>query len=225
MTTLTETLTLKRKVPSDMSLFSLLRSLPLIGPVLKIANTYAFQGDYRADCEFAGVRSWVRAIGPELTAAAILTVATMAQFIYQCWTVKALVACPDAFYCKPGALIIAIVPSTLGLGIGVYALIFALSEVFVKSVKEAIDKQKAEEKRNLGSELMLNSDLAFPLLVLIISLISGVVQQIAPASLILIFLSWLTAWYALIAVLSLVSVIFGMAEHSLLDKVKNSGGR
>lgn len=203
-----------------MTLFTKLRRLPVFGPLLKIANAYAFQGDYRAANEFAGIRCWVRAIGPELFFATALSAATMWQFLYKCWTAQTILPCVDEFYCKPGALIVAFVPSTLGFGIGVYALIFSLSVHLLQDLKDTVKKQRDSGKREDGSELMLNSDMAFPLVILTFCLFLGIFQQIAPSSISLVALTWIILWYSLISILDLISVIFGMADNSILDKLK-----
>jgi hypothetical protein len=204
-----------------MRLFKLLRSLPAIGPALRIANSYAFQGDYKSDREFAGFRRWLRAFGPEFLVSILLTTATMWPYIQSSWAMKSLANCPDQlFHCKPGALAVAIVPSTLGFGIGIYALIFALTNSFVKNIQEKIDEQKAEGRRSAGSELVLNADLALPLLALLLALVLGIVQQASPTSIALVVITWVVTWFSMISLLGLISVIFGLAEHSLLDKTR-----
>lgn len=202
-----------------MNIFRYIRAIPIVGPAFRIANSYAYQGDYQADESFAGFRRWMRAMGPELLIALVLTAITLWSHIQCVWNARELIQCPaEAFYCKPGALTVSIVPSILGFGIGVYALVFSLSNAFVKAVHETIQSQKSEGKRQAGSELMINADLGYPLLVLLIALVIGVLQQALPDSMFMIVLSWLSAWYALLSILSIVYVIFGLAEHSLLDK-------
>lgn len=201
-----------------MSFFRLLCSLPGIGPIVRISNAYAFQGDYQSDKKFASLRLWLRAFGPEFLVSLVLTLATMWTYLRASWVAGGMVACAEEFYCKPGALAVALIPSTLGFGIGVYALIFALSTVFVKDIHEKIVTQKSTGSRLTGSELMLNSDLALPLLALVIALMVGIIQQAAPNSIYLIGATWLALWFLILSLLGLISVIFGLAEHSLLDK-------
>lgn len=204
-----------------MRVFKLLRSLPAIGPALRIANSYAFQGDYKSDKEFAGFLRWFKAFGPELLVSSLLTTATLWPYIGSSWATRSLATCSDQlFYCKPGALAVAVVPSTLGFGIGIYALIFTLTNSFVKDIQRKIDEQKLEGKRSAGSELLLNADLALPLLVLLLALVIGILQQAFPASVALIAIAWLVTWFSMVSLLGLISVIFGLAEHSLLDKAR-----
>jgi hypothetical protein len=204
-----------------MRLFKLLRSLPAIGPAIRIANSYAFQGDYRSDKEFAGFRRWLKAFGPEFLVSLSLTTATMWPYIESSWAIRSFASCPDQlFYCTPGALAVSVVPSTLGFGIGIYALIFTLTNSFVKDIQKHIDVQKEQGKRSAGSELVLNADLALPLLALLLALVLGILQQAFPASIALIAIAWLFTWFSMISLLGLISVIFGLAEHSLLDKAR-----
>jgi hypothetical protein len=203
-----------------MTFFRFLCRLPGIGPILRIANAYAYQGDYRSEDRIASPRLWLKAFGPELVVSLILTLATMFQYICASWVAKEMLVCVDEFYCKPGGLAVAIIPSTLGFGIGVYALIFTLSAAFVKNAHEKIEEQKSKGSRIVGSELMLNTDLALPLLALVIALVVGVIQQAAPTSISLIALAWISLWFSILSLLGLISVIFGLADHSLLDKSK-----
>lgn len=202
-----------------MKIFLFLCRLPGIGPIVRITNAYAFQGDYHSDEKLASLPLWLKAFGPELLVSIILTLATMWTYIDASWVARDMIACGEEFYCKPGALAVAIIPSTLGFGIGVYALIFTLSTAFVKKVSEKVAAQKAAGRRLVGSELMLNVDLALPLLALVIALVIGIIQQTAPTSIYLIVTAWIALWFSMLSLLGLISVIFGLAEHSLLDKV------
>lgn len=201
--------------------FLLLRSIPVVGPLLRIANSYAFQGDNRADTEFAGLWRWLKAIGPEILVAILLTAVTLWPLPELSLKAGRLITQPlSDFQSKPGALIVSVIPSSLGFGIGVYALVFVLSGSFVRAAHVALENQKASGKREVGSVLMLNADLAFPLLILLLSLALGFLQQALPSCFFLIVLGWVFAWYSLLAMASIVVVIFGLAEHSLLDKIE-----
>lgn len=203
-----------------MKIFKPLCGVPGLGPIVKIANAYAYQGDYQADQKFAPFRLWLKAFGPELLISLALTCVTMLAHLHASWVAKSLVTCGDEFYCKPGALAVAIIPSILGFGIGVYALIFTLSAAFVKNVHDKISDQRANGERGAGSELMLNADLALPLLSLVVALIVGIIQQALPAHIGWVVVTWVALWFSVLSLLGLISVIFGLAEHSLLDKTK-----
>jgi hypothetical protein len=201
--------------------FLLLRSIPILGPLLRIANSYAFHGDNRADTQFAGVWRWLKAMGPELLVAVLLTAVILWPLPELSLKAGRLVTQPlTDFQSKPGALIASVIPSFLGFGIGVYALVFALSGQFVRAAHLAVETQKASGKRKVGSVLMLNADLAFPLVILLLSLALGFLQQAFPSSFALTVAAWVFAWYSLLAMLSIIVVIFGLAEHSLLDKIE-----
>ena len=100
-----------------MKIFRFLCRLPGIGPILRITNAYAFQGDYQSDEKFASLNLWLKAFGPELLVSIILTLATMWAYLRASWVAGSMIACTEEFYCKPGALAASIVPSTLGFGL------------------------------------------------------------------------------------------------------------
>jgi hypothetical protein len=203
-----------------MKIFKALCSVPGFGIALRISNAYAFHGDLRANKMFAGWKAWSKAVGPELLIASLLTTATAFNLILGMYSSGVFSGCDERFICKPGALLVSILPSILGFGIGVYALIFALSPQFLKLVSRRISTQIEGGDREFGSVLMLNADLAYPLVVLVNSLAIGVVQQMAPSFIPLVLVCWVAAWYSVLCLLSLVAVIHGLADHSLLEKVK-----
>ncbi|KVS58223.1 hypothetical protein WK41_37605 [Burkholderia cepacia] len=106
----------------------------------------------------------------------------------------------------------------LGFGIGVYALIFGLSDVFVKKFRVFLEDKKRKGEIWHGSELMLNSDLAYPLVVLLIAIAIGVIQQANQRSGFFLVISWIAFWYSMIVMVEMIGVIFRLAENSLLDK-------
>ncbi len=194
-------------------------SVPVLGFLLRITNTYAYTGDYKAAYEFAGVLRWGKAFAFPLLIACALTVATIWSVLtaaYQCHMLT--FAAASDFMKKPGALIVAVNPCLLGFGIGVYALIFGLAEPFVRQFKALIEQEKRTGTLSHGSELMLNSDLAFPLIVLVIAIATGALQQANEGSVTLILVAWVAFWYSMVVMIEMISVIFRLAENSLLDK-------
>lgn len=115
---------------------------------------------------------------------------------------------------------VSVVPSTLGFGIGVYALIFSLNSGFIKDANQKLMEINEESSKLKATVLLLNADLAFPLVVLAASLIVGILQQAIGSSIPWIVFTWIIIWYAILCLLELISSIFGLAEHSLLDKLQ-----
>lgn len=207
-------------------MFRWIAAIPVLGFLLRLTNTYAYGGDYAAKDKFAGVWRWVKAFTFPLLLACALTIVTVWSPMvraYQCH----LLTFADAsdFVKKPGALILAVNPSLLGFGIGVYALIFGLAEPFVKQFKALVEQQKKTGSMSHGSELMLNSDLAFPLIVLVVSIAVGTIQQANEENVTLALIAWVAFWYSMAVMIEMISVIFRLAENSLLDKGQTSGGK
>ncbi|WP_143135124.1 hypothetical protein [Burkholderia ubonensis] len=203
-------------------MFRRITSIPVLGFLLRIANTYAYSGDYAASSKFAGIGRWGKAFGPPLFFSVLLTTGTIWPELMRALHCRELnFSHASDFIQKPGALIGSTMPSLLGFGIGVYALIFGLAEPFVKQFKELITKERQSGALSHGSELMLNSDLAFPLIVLVTSLAIGTIQQAHQGNPTLIIATWIFFWYSLISMIEMISVIFRLAENSLLDKGKN----
>lgn len=202
------------------SLFERLCSLPVLGLIIKVTNSHAFHGDVRSDRQFAGWGRWIKAFGPELCISIALTFLTNWEYVFKSIVTSQLQPCATGFSCNPGALLTSILPSILGFGIGVYALIFALTPVFVKNAQLRIKAQVEANERDFGSVLMINADLAFPLIALILSLACAVVQQLVPQSVPVIFITWVATWFSITQILALVTVIHGLADGSLIEKAK-----
>jgi len=122
---------------------------------------------------------------------------------------------------SPGGLIISIFPNLLGFGIGVYALIFSLSAVFIKQLQQHLETTKDNGTRPIGSALMLNADMAYPLLVMALSLGIAVLQGIYAQLQWLTILSWVALWYSLLMALEILAVLFSLGENGILEKLKD----
>lgn len=203
-----------------MSLYRLLVRIPLVGTMLYITNCYIFGGDREAVSRFAPLQSWIKVLFVPLTIALILTSAIL-------WPmVKGLVLHHElttsglsSFVKAPGDLIVSVVPSLLGFGIGVYALIFALAGPIVRDLQHKIDELREVGRKKQGSALVINSDLAYPLTVLIVVLSLGVFQKNFESKELLI-VCWAAFWYALVVTLEVIGVLFGLGDHSLLEKLQ-----
>lgn len=206
-----------------MSLLRAIYRLPGLGAALRIANSYAYEGDLKADNRLAGLGRWCRAVLPDLLLSMLLTTLTLWDAAERSWALRTIAIWPlEEFQSKPGSLLVSVIPNCLGFGIGVYALLFILTDSFVRQVHEVVERQKSEGKRSRGSVLMLNSDMAYPLVVLMMALVVGVLQQAFPKSAFWVICGWVSMWYALLSMLAIISVIFRLAEHSLLDKTSQS---
>jgi hypothetical protein len=188
----------------------------VLGTILHITNSYVYNGDARSSEEFAPLSKWGRKFAFKFF---IVFLCLAAMFKNEIW-----LACTFNFYdfglvsvntYSPGERIISIFPSLIGFGIGVYALLISISDSIVKELQENIEKSSI----NSGSALMLSSDLAFPLLVLILTLIVGVVQVSFDRVPFFILLAWFMIWYSFIVIIEMLGVLFGITNNSLLDKL------
>lgn len=203
-----------------MSIYTKLISTPVIGTFIYITNAYAYRGDYASSEKFAGFNKYIKAFAIQIIIAMVLTMIVVSPLTKKLWDcgILSTVNLSD-FSKKPGDVILSSIPSLLGFGIGVYGLIFALSPKFVKFLEKSIKDSKEKGEIDHGSELMINSNFAYPLVILTLTLGIGVFQKSSDSP-ILLLICWTFFWYALILILEVVGVIFGLGDHSLLDKSK-----
>ncbi|MFA6901472.1 MAG: hypothetical protein WC236_00145 [Gallionellaceae bacterium] len=201
-------------------LYSLLLMLPVLGEIVLIVNAYVFDGDLQSGSKLAPASSWIRKLWGN-----VVVTAALAFFSTPYLWVGSLTTYVPAFLLAdhrpiPGNLIISIFPSLLGFGIGVYALIFGLSSILIKGLQEhMVGNSKIVDQR--GSALILNADMAYPLLILTLTLFVGVLQQIYPSSHKFEIAAWFALWYSLLMVIEILSVLFNLGEFELLNKLKS----
>ncbi|MFO7070941.1 hypothetical protein P3E18_11810, partial [Pseudomonas aeruginosa] len=115
-------------------MYKILVKIPMLGVVIKIMNSYAYDGDFDADRQFAGIWAWIKAYFSGVLVSALLAVLLTPSipnfYLPYCMGLDYTVAT------SPGDLAISILPSLLGFGIGVYALVFALDKSLVKGLQE-----------------------------------------------------------------------------------------
>jgi len=186
--------------------------------LLSIVNNYVAAGDFSADEKFAPLGCWFKALAPNLAVAVALTACTL----YQSCIYSACLKCifvKDTFIAMPGSIATSVLPNVLGFGIGVYALIFSMSDKFVKMFHARA--QEANKRGEKISVLTLNADMAYPLLIIALAIVFGLLQQIFKESSIVVGICWLLLWYSLVETIGLIGVIFRIGEQALLDKVES----
>lgn len=200
-------------------MFNWILSLPLIGPILSIINTHAGEGAVDGHKRWSGLRGWLRNVFLAVFFSIGITAALFSNEIKVFIESGLFVIAFDSFRAKPGALVVSVFPNVLGFGIGVYALIFALSKKFVREVQEVAEKYN-EIKNGRRSVLALNSDLSYPLVIIFIALIVSVWQQAFPEVVSLVIVCWVLFWHGIIATLDVVATLFGLGEQSILEKLE-----
>lgn len=201
-----------------MSIYRLLVSLPAIGTMLSITNSYAFDGDERSRENFAGAIRYIRAFAFNLILAVALTAISIWPSIEHYIKCKKLtITVLTDFALKPGELVISTLPSLLGFGIGLYALMFAISPKFVSFLESSIVELKKSGKKKYGSSLAINASFAYPLMIQLITLATASFQRIYSAPEVLIA-TWILFWYSIIVILGMIGVIFELGNHTLIEK-------
>ena len=204
-----------------MNLYRCLRRVPVVGTILSILNAYAFRGDFEATSQFASLRAYLKAFGVPLSVALGVSFLSARAVFTHWWSGSEPTSVEWAtIQFRSGALLISVLPSLLGFGIGVYALTFALSRGIIRIVDDAMTDAIRDGRRQFGSALVINADLACPLLVLVVAISIGVIQQNYPEMLWLCLLSWIAFWYAIIMVVEVIGVLFELGDHVMLEKRK-----
>lgn len=200
-----------------MKLFKFIRIIPVIGTILLITNSYVYNGDSNASAKFAPIKLWLKKFFGKIIFVSIMVsvvyIKNIANFFSLTEISKAIGQHEEIM---PGSIITSSFPSLIGFGIGVYALIFALEKSVIKDFQEAYSNK---ERLKSGSVLVLSSDLAYPLVVLIITLSLGIFQSIFSNSYILCLITWFMLWYSFVVIIEMLGVLFGLTNNSLLDKL------
>jgi len=118
--------------------------IPFIGSFLRLANAYACKGDPSYTTKFAPIKMWRERILPSFFWSAIIGL-----------VISYYVKCYGHHDFDAGQYMLAAIPSLLGFGIGVFALIFVLPATFL-NLLEVSDTQTTvrELPANIGYPLM-----------------------------------------------------------------------
>lgn len=198
--------------------FKLLSRLPLLGEVLRILNTYAYKGDARADERFASPWLWWTAFWFPVALSVAGTLVCMPEMTNRwlppgyCLQYKVEVG--------SGSMAISILPNLLGFGIGVYALIFGLHRLLLRQLQDSYKASPGSRRPPTGSALILNAEMAVPLLILAVAIVLGLVQQIWPKVEALQAATWFGLWLSLTFTLELICTLFGLGENSILKHLE-----
>jgi hypothetical protein len=206
-----------------MKLVFWIRKIPVIGNVVWLANAYAYRGDANSTMKLAPILLWIRAFFWNLFASFLIAGLTVYDFslsVVQHFACDTQIATklPDSAL-MPGSTIVGVFPNLLGLGIGIYALLYALDTSVVHLMHGKLNAQRRAGTRQHGSVLMLNSDMAFPLCALLLIVSFGIVAQLLPQFVWVQFFAWVAFWYGIILILELVILLFVLIDNSLLSKI------
>lgn len=200
-------------------LFKFLASVPLFGDVLRIFNTYAYRGDALASERFAGPWLWLTAFWVQCGISATATALCMPELVNELLPAEYLLQYNVDF--QPGTSAVSILPNLLGFGIGIYALIFGLHKLLLRELQDSYTPKPGTSKRPPGSALILNAEMAVPLLVLVLTIVIGLCQQVFPCPRWLQALSWFSLWLSLTFTVELICTLFGLGENSILKSLSS----
>lgn len=189
-------------------------SLPIIGTLFGIANSYVSGGNFESDTEIAPIKDWGRVIGIPFLLAATISFWMVYPNITEIFSEKKSLPPLGSLLSDPGSLLVGILPNVLGFGIGVYALVFSISNGIVKEFNSEIQNKNPKK-----SVLALNADMAFPLMALLLAISYGLIIRKAPENLLAIMIGWTALWYSLILTLGVIGTLFRLGEQELLDKM------
>jgi len=196
-------------------ILKILSKIPIFGVVIVIINSYVWGGNFKSDEKFAPLLTWCRVLAPAITIAFAFA---LTYWILGPASVEILqgkiipITELNEFSQRPGQLATSILPNVLGFGIGVYALVFTLSG-------KLINNFQTTSAKNGSTALAINSDMAYPLLILIAAIAAGVIQQRFSENSRWAFTSWFLFWYSLILSICLVSSLFRLGEVSIVEKI------
>lgn len=201
-------------------IFRMLVRIPLFGDLLRILNAYAYLGDARADEQFASIPLWISAFWLQITLSLVGTLLCMPELTSDYLPLEYRLT--YRVQLAPGSMATSVLPNLLGFGIGIYALIFGLHKMLLLDLQASYKRATTRDKPQPGSALILNAEMAVPLVVLTLAIAIGLAQQVAPSQISLQFASWFSLWLSLIFTLELIVTLFGLGENAILKTLSDS---
>ncbi len=200
-------------------IYSILIGLPVIGDVLRIFNAYAYRGDIRADSGFANIFLWLSAFWIEIGISIVATMLCMPDRLNG-WLPTGICLSYRVDF-SPGEISISVLPNLLGFGIGAYALIFGMNKGILQDLQGSYSVKKENKKSDVGSALILNADMAVPLLIIALTIAVGVAQKVVPNQKFIMGISWFLFWMSMVYTVELICTLFGLGENAILEKLND----
>ncbi|MGF6189582.1 hypothetical protein [Serratia sp. 2723] len=170
--------------------YKLLRMIPVIGAIFRIANAYAYEGRAEGNIYVAPFRMWWGRIFKKMVFILLFTemlVLINGQLLLD-WS------------WEPADTIFSVFPSVLGFGIGVFALMFVMPSNFLQFLKDR------RGTLSFGPEIV-PVDMGYPLVVFVLVIVSAAINKIFPNG----FLRFISVWaffYGLAMAFELISFLF-----------------
>ncbi|PHM60928.1 hypothetical protein [Xenorhabdus ishibashii] len=186
-------------------IYKIIRRLPVIGAVFRIANAYACEGSDEGNKSFAPIHMWWSRIFKKM-AYLFFFVLVLSLINYQyisVWT------------WEPSDAILSVFPSILGFGIGVFALMFVMPSSFLKFLNEG----KKSKQINFGPEIV-PVDMGYPLVVFVLVIVWAAINKILPCQTFRFISVW-AFFYGLAMTLELISFLFNSSYMIQKINLKN----
>lgn len=178
---------------------------------LEVGNDYVTDGDPEYSNKLAPLALWIRALRGPLGSSALITATIFLAERYLC------IKFSTEF--QPGNEALTIVSSLLGFGIGVYALIFGVSNSLVQNIQASHNIRNAQTVAHKSSVLSLNSAFAFPLLFMVITIVVSLAQKALPNYTSLKYCTWFLLISAMMLAFQLIHTLYKLGKNVLLDKL------
>jgi hypothetical protein len=182
-----------------------IKKVPILGPLISIINSYVYNGADEASTTIAPFRNWFRKLGANIGTAIALSVLLVGHF--------------DLGYTSfPSSdIALAIFPSILGFGIGVYALLFSIQDRLIAWMEEC----HSRDELPFGPKVLI-SDMAYPLIVYIfVLLLSGINKAFAPTVVEGEFIGSFLLFYGLLITLELIITIYTVSDIMFTIKIND----
>lgn len=184
----------------------LLRRIPFFGILFVIANHYANSGLLSERNTIAKFSLWNSRIGVEFFIIFVLSL-----FIVTFFQDGLYNAHVNSNGLDPASVSLAIFPSILGFGIGVFVVVFALPNEFISRLNKS---EGVGSKKNFGAA-MLVVDMAYPLIIYCAVLFGSFLLKLFPIGFITQLISIFLLLYGMFMTFELVGVVFSTAYAML----------
>lgn len=180
------------------------------GLFFKIGSDYVSDGDVRYQKQVAPFRDWWISLFPSIAISLFFVISIL---------IFDLIFCNGIIQkTKPAEYFLGVMASFLGFGIGVYALIFSVSSDILKSMQKEhsrINNFSGEK----STVLSLNSEFAFPLIILLLTCFVLIFQFIFFENFYIKMLSWFFIFFSLCLMGKLILSLYDFGKLIILEKL------
>ena len=175
--------------------------LPIIGPWIKHANSYVWQGKGDYTWRLAPLSKWARSIGSDIVSAAIFSLSLELTICY--FQLNSI---------DYSSLIQEFFPSFIGFAIGVYALTFILPST--------VTKESLNERRKKNEALP--SNLGYPIISIIFMLFASVILTIFPQTRLVTSIQGFLLVYGFMLMIEITSLVTTIGRAQVSQRLSSN---